>query len=74
MKTLLSKILHSKKFWYAIAGVLSIIITANTDIDGETLIVLIVGIAGIVVALITGQGLSDLGKEKAKIENEENSN
>ena len=50
--------LKSKKFWYAVAGVIAIIFSSVFGIPEDK----IMEIAKIVIALIMGQGLADLGK------------
>ena len=58
----------SKKFWYAVAGVIAVIIVSKLNLPAETVQDAVYTVSAIIVALITGQGLADLGKEKAKIE------
>lgn len=67
MWKIIKTILSSKKFWYAAAGIIINFIIANTELDPEIVTGLFWAIGGIVVALITGQGLADIGKEAAKL-------
>ena len=60
-------IFTSKKFWYAIVGVIVVITCAYSNIDAETLTQVLYSIVGIVIALIGGQAVADVGKEKEKI-------
>lgn len=48
----------SKKFWVGIAGVVAVILSHFFGVAEDT----VMQIAGIVIALILGQGLADLGK------------
>ncbi len=55
---LIGKMLKSKKFWYAVVGVLVNLLSDNFGLDAAQT----QNILYSVVALILGQGLSDLGK------------
>lgn len=63
----MKSILTSKKFYYAVAGLIAVLLTANSNIPENQITEAIVGIAVIITALITGQGLADFGKEKEKL-------
>lgn len=63
----MKSVLTSKKFYYAVAGVIAIIVSANSGIPEEVITETIVSIAVVITALITSQGLADFGKEKEKI-------
>lgn len=63
----MKSIFTSKKFYYAVAGVISIIIAAKSGLPEESITEVIVSIALVITALITGQGLADFGKEKEKL-------
>jgi uncharacterized membrane protein (DUF441 family) len=64
-------IFKSKKFQALIAGII-ITITADygLELDQQT----IYAIVGLFAAYMTGQGIADVGKEKAKIEAQNGSN
>lgn len=64
-------ILKSKKFWYLVAGLISMFLATKLDIPEEYLTETIFSIAILFVALIGGQGLADIGKEAYKIKDEE---
>lgn len=65
MKDVFKRLLTSLKFWETIAGVVSLLATEFfPDVDDKV----IYGIIGLFASLIGGQGLADLGKEKAKVE------
>ena len=54
----LRKMLTSKKFWMSIAGVIAVVLSDTAGIpENQTLM-----IAGIIIAYILGQGMSDSGK------------
>ena len=55
----------SKKFIMAVVGVFAMIIANYLPISEEQ----VLGIAGIIVSYIVGQGIADNGKEAAKITN-----
>lgn len=63
----MKSILTSKKFYYAVAGVIAVLIAANSGIPENAITETIVSIAIVITALITGQGLADFGKEKEKL-------
>ena len=66
--------LKSKKMWAAVASVLltlAIGIFGTGRIPHEEFTTVVVSIASIVCFYLTGQGLSDFGKEKARIESKE---
>ena len=48
----------SKKFWTAISGTISVVLLHFFGVAEETTM----QVAGIIVALLLGQGLTDLGK------------
>lgn len=60
-------IFTSKKFWYAIAGLLAMILAPHIGIPEDILKETLGSIALIVTSLIIGQGLADFGKEKEKL-------
>ena len=60
-------ILKSKKFWYAVAGIISMFVATKVNLPEEQLTEIIISIAVIFAALIGGQGLADAGKEAQKI-------
>lgn len=64
---MLKTIFTSKKFWYAIVGVIVVIICANSNLDEKILTEVLYSIVGIVIVLIGGQAAADVGKEKEKI-------
>jgi len=49
------KLLTSKKFWMAIAGVVAVVLSNTAGIPEEQTLM----IAGIIIAYILGQGLAD---------------
>jgi len=54
----LTQIFTSKKFWMSIAGVIAVVLSDTAGIpENQTLM-----IAGIIIAYILGQGMSDSGK------------
>ena len=56
----LRKMLTSKKFWMSIAGVIAVVLSESAGVpENQTLM-----IAGIIIAYILGQGLSDSGKSE----------
>ena len=48
---------HSKKFWYAVAGVVVVVLAEKFGLPEERL----QEVVNIILALIFGQGLADLG-------------
>ena len=60
-------LIGSKKFWYAIIG--SAVVTAMTMFGLPYDIIMVV--AGFFGVSAMGQGLADIGKEKAKVETSE---
>ncbi len=69
MKELLAELLSSKKFVGLVVGLLSTG-AVKLGLPEEQSAVLIDAIVKLVGAYLVGQGLSDLGKEKAKVETE----
>ncbi len=63
-------ILKSKKFQAAVVG-LVVAIAGNVGLDLDE--VALMTILSPILAYIAGQGLADIGKEKAKIENGDSS-
>ena len=63
----MKNIIKSKKFWYAIGGILAMLISPKLGVPEAQLSEVIVMIGVVVTGLIGGQGLSDLGKEAKKI-------
>lgn len=61
-----SGLLKSKKFWMSLLGLVSVVLNHLFGMDEQGLL----AIGGIVMAYLLGQGLADLGKEKAKVEDE----
>jgi len=57
---LVSQILNSKKFWYAIIGILTSIFSERLGLDPEQIEGILISIG----ALILGQGFADFGKER----------
>tara|TARA_R100000808_G_scaffold22454_1_gene48850 strand:+ start:555 stop:758 length:204 start_codon:yes stop_codon:yes gene_type:complete len=57
-KYLLGKMLNSKKFWYAVIGCLTTLLSDTFNLNPEEVSNILMSIA----ALIIGQGLADLGK------------
>lgn len=57
---LISKMLTSKKWWYAVAGCLTTILSDNLGLDATQT----QNILYSVIALILGTGMQDLGKSK----------
>lgn len=55
----------SKKFLVAVGGVFAVVLMHFLSIPEETSM----KVFGIVISYIAGQGLADMGKEAAKIEN-----
>lgn len=60
-------IVKSKKFWYAVAGILAMFIAPHTNVPEEQLTELLIMIGVVTAALIGGQGIADSGKEAEKI-------
>jgi len=48
----------SKKFWIAVSGVVAVLLSSLAGVPEETTL----KISGMIIALILGQGLADLGK------------
>lgn len=65
MKDAMSGLLASKKFWIFLIGVVVVVLNRTMDLGltGEDL----AAIGGGTVSALLGFGLSDLGKEKAKV-------
>ncbi len=63
----MKSIFTSKKFWYAIAGLIAMILAPHVGIPEDVLKETLGSIALIVTSLIIGQGLADFGKEKEKL-------
>lgn len=61
------EIFKSKKFWMAVVGIVAMLVSSFIPAITEEMII---GIAGIIVSYILGQGVADAGKEAAKINNE----
>ena len=59
-KYLLGQMIKSKKFWYAVAGCLTTILSDNLGLDATQTQNILCSI----VALILGTGMQDFGKEK----------
>lgn len=57
---IIKKMLSSKKFWYTIAGIIIPIIATKMGVDEQT----VTNIVYSIIALVIGQGVADLGKEK----------
>jgi uncharacterized membrane protein len=57
-------IFKSKKFWMAVVGVVAIVLAKYLPISEDQ----VLGIAGVIISYIFGQGLADAGKEAKKIE------
>tara|TARA_R100000664_G_scaffold27627_1_gene38433 strand:+ start:1214 stop:1405 length:192 start_codon:yes stop_codon:yes gene_type:complete len=57
---LISKMLTSKKWWYAVAGCLTTILSENLGLDATQTQNILYSI----VALILGTGMQDFGKAK----------
>lgn len=57
-------LLTSKKFWTAVLGVAAVVISALTGLPEEAVIT----IGGMVIALLVGQGLTDVGKAAKMID------
>ena len=57
---LISKMLTSKKWWYAVAGCLTTILSENLGLDATQTQKILYSI----VALILGTGMQDFGKAK----------
>lgn len=55
-------LLKSKKFWVSISGVVAVIVSHLFGV-GESAVL---EVTGIVIALVLGQGLADLGKNATK--------
>jgi len=60
---MIKEMLKSKKFWYAVAGVLVVVLGYVIPDYAEMAEKALYGI----IALILGQGMSDIGKEAAKL-------
>jgi len=58
-------LLKSKKFLMAVAGLIAVVLFHFFALPEETTM----KVLGIVIAYIAAQGVADIGKEKAKIEN-----
>ena len=58
-KYLLGKMLNSKKFWYAVIGCLTTLLSDTFNLNPEEESNILMSIA----ALIIGQGLADFGKD-----------
>jgi hypothetical protein len=56
------EIFKSKKFYVSIAGVIAVVLGSLLKIPEETTM----QVAGIIIAYVLGQGLSDLGKGAGK--------
>jgi len=54
----------SKKFWLSIAGALAVVLGHFFGVAEDT----VMQIAGIVIALVLGQGLADIGKSAKLID------
>ncbi len=55
------ELLKSKKFWTAIIGVVAVVASQLFGLPEEA----VMTVGGIVIALLAGQGLTDLGKSAA---------
>ena len=53
------KLVKSKKFWVSVSGVVGVVLGTYLGVPEEATM----KVAGIVIALVLGQGLADLGKE-----------
>ncbi len=53
---------QSKKFWMAIVGVVSVVLSHFLGIDEATT----TKVAGVFVAYLLGQGMADFGKESKR--------
>lgn len=60
----IKQIFNSKKFWYAVVGILTTLFSDKLNLDPAQ----VEGILLSIGALILGQGFADFGKEKAKTE------
>jgi hypothetical protein len=60
----IKQIFNSKKFWYAVVGILTTLFSDKLNLDPAQ----VEGILLSIGALILGQGFADFGKEKAKAE------
>ncbi len=68
---LLKDLLGSKKFIALLVGLVLEVLTASVlPVSDEVKIQLMTWIGGLDAAYIGGQGLADIGKEKAKVEKE----
>jgi len=56
-------IIKSKKFWISVGGVVAVVASHFFGVDETT----VKEIVAIIVAYVLGQGIADLGKEKAKL-------
>tara|TARA_R110000796_G_scaffold87581_4_gene188905 strand:+ start:724 stop:930 length:207 start_codon:yes stop_codon:yes gene_type:complete len=57
---LIGQIFSSKKFWYAVIGILTSIFSEKLDLDPTQVEGILISIG----ALILGQGFADFGKER----------
>ena len=57
-------IFKSKKFWMACVGIVAMVVSSFIPAITEEMIM---GIAGIIISYIIGQGIADNGKEAEKI-------
>jgi len=57
---LIGQIFSSKKFWYAVIGILTSIFSEKLDLDPAQVEGILISIG----ALILGQGFADFGKER----------
>lgn len=61
---LIKKMMNSRKFWYAVIGILTTALTPKLGIPEELIREALIANAAIVSTLILGQGAADWGKEK----------
>ena len=61
-------IFKSKKFWMSIAGVFTILLSEWVGLSEDKLM----GIAGIFISYVIGQGIADKGKEAERVKAESN--
>ena len=59
----IKQIFNSKKFWYAVVGILTTIFSEKLGLEPDQVEGIIISIG----ALILGQGFADFGKEKEKL-------
>ena len=57
------ELLKSKKFWMAVVGVIAIVLAQFLPITEDQ----VLGIAGVIISYILGQGIADSGKSVAKL-------